>query len=385
MADGDSHADNGDVETFFAPAERASAEVLAAQVDQVIRHPVIKVVLESFCGFVLILNRQRQILVASPEFCQALAAYGVEEFVGLRPGEALSCEHAWDGPGGCGTSLACRHCGAVMAILAAHCSRVPVYDECWISMRRKNKQESVEFRAKATPLVFSGTDIVVLTLHDISAEKRRNALEQTFLHDARNILSGILNWCEVLQVERQDESTLSLQGLVLQLRDLFSGHTLLVQAENGELKVNKERLDLSSIGRSLNGVFSHHPDSEGKSLVMRFPTCATPPNTDRALVLRILNNMLANALEATRPGATIVVNYATPDGKPTFEVHNPGLIPAHIATRIFQRSFSTKSGKGHGLGTYGMRLYAEQYLGGKIDFTSSEAEGTVFRLILPAE
>jgi signal transduction histidine kinase len=374
-----------DQRTHFAPAGRVSPETLATQVEQVIQHPVIKVVLESFCGFVLVLNRQRQILAVSPEVREALEARGIHDFLGLRPGEALGCEHAWEGPEGCGTSRACQHCGAVMAILTAHCAHEPVYDECWISIRRKNKLESVEFRAKATPLVFSGTDVVVLALQDISDQKRRGILEQSLLHDARNILSGIMNWCEVLQADSpDDEISVSLRTLVMQLRDLFSEHTLLAQAEKGELKVLSEILDMYSLGRALQGTFSHHPSGEGKNFIVRFPAEAAPPKTDRPLVLRILTNMIANALDASKPGCTVGVAFEWREGKPTFLVHNPGVIPPYIAQRIFQRSFTTKPGQGHGLGTYSMRLYAEQYLGGQVSFETSEEKGTIFQLSLPA-
>jgi signal transduction histidine kinase len=52
---------------------------------------------------------------------------------------------------------------------------------------------------------------------------------------------------------------------------------------------------------------------------------------------------------------------------------------------VFQRSFTTKSGTGHGLGTYGMRLLGERYLGGRVSFVTSAEGGTVFsmRLRLP--
>ena len=146
------------VETYFAPPARESAETLAKQVALLVDHPVIRTVLESFCGQVLVLNQHRQILAASPEFRDALAAYGVHDFVGQRPGEAFGCEHSSEGPGGCGTSMACRHCGAVLAILMAQCCLGPTSEECWITMRRKNKLESVEYRAKATRLRLEGTD-----------------------------------------------------------------------------------------------------------------------------------------------------------------------------------------------------------------------------------
>jgi hypothetical protein len=371
-------------ETFFAPAGRAATETLARQVAAVIQHPVSTAILEAFGGQVLVLNRQRQILAASPEFHEALARCGMQDFVGKRPGEALGCEHAGEGPGGCGTSRSCAHCGAVAAILTAQCCGHPAYDECWISLRRNHQLQSVEFRAKATPLVLAGVEVVVLALHDISDEKRRGVLEQSFLHDARNLLGGIITWSEVLLQESSEEAATSIRALALQLRQQLSGHKLLAEAEKGDLVVSRAALDLSALTRGLRDAFSWHPRGERKNLVIRFPAQVAPPLSDQNLVARILANMVNNALEATAAGATITVQYEVQAGAPTFSVHNPGAIAADVAARIFQRSFSTKSEPGHGLGSYTMRLLAEQYLGGKVAFTSTPDEGTVFTLRLPA-
>jgi signal transduction histidine kinase len=104
--------------------------------------------------------------------------------------------------------------------------------------------------------------------------------------------------------------------------------------------------------------------------------------SDQNILSRVLSNMVVNALEATKPGATVEVRYETQSGTSTFTVHNPGVIPDEVALRIFQRSFSTKTEPGHGLGTYSMRLLAEQYLGGKVTFESSIESGTSFFLTL---
>jgi sensor histidine kinase regulating citrate/malate metabolism len=50
-----------------------------------------------------------------------------------------------------------------------------------------------------------------------------------------------------------------------------------------------------------------------------------------------------------------------------------------ISNRLFQRNFSTKSEAGRGIGTYSMKLFGEKVLGGKVSFTSSEEDGTLFK------
>jgi len=380
----DSNKSVNEQTTYFAPADRASTQVIAKQVAQIVGHPVVTTVLESFCGQVLVLNQDRQILAASPEFRDALNACGIDDFQGMRPGEALRCEHMDEGPGGCGTSLACRHCGAVAAVLAAQCCLGPAYDECWISMRRKHGHESIEFRAKATPLRLADLDLVVLALQDISDQKRRGVLEHRFLHDARNLLGGVITWSELIAGgDTSDEAVSSLKKLALSLRDLIAEHGLLARAERGELLPAKGRIYFDELERALRDGFSRHPRAALRRLDILFPVESPLLTSDVTIVLRILSNAVKNAADATGEGGVIEVRFDQPDGQPRFSVHNPGVIPEAVAQRIFQRSFTTKDEPGHGLGTYSMRLLAERYLDGQVAFESTPEKGTTFFLLLP--
>lgn len=64
-------------------------------------------------------------------------------------------------------------------------------------------------------------------------------------------------------------------------------------------------------------------------------------------------------------------------------VWNAGAIPAAVQPRIFQRYFSTKSDSGRGHGTWAMKLFGEELLGGQVRFETSEASGTIFEIALP--
>jgi signal transduction histidine kinase len=104
--------------------------------------------------------------------------------------------------------------------------------------------------------------------------------------------------------------------------------------------------------------------------------------TDPHLVDRILVNMVTNALEATAPDGEVRVFVELGGNSVTFSVWNRRHIPEEHALRIFSRNFTTKDGLGHGLGTYSMKLFGEKVLGGMVDFSTSEDEGTTFRLTL---
>lgn len=120
-----------------------------------------------------------------------------------------------------------------------------------------------------------------------------------------------------------------------------------------------------------------------KSAIYAFCTPDEALWTDPQLLLRILGNMVKNALEGTAPGQTVRLSCARRDGNVVFTVHNPGVMPPEVQLQMFQRSFSTKSQAGRGIGTYSMKLLGERYLGGTVDFTSRAPDGTTFTLTLP--
>ena len=103
--------------------------------------------------------------------------------------------------------------------------------------------------------------------------------------------------------------------------------------------------------------------------------------TDRTLLARILGNMLKNALEAAGADETVTFRCTREGERIDFAIHNRAAIAPAAQLEIFQRSFSTK-GEGRGLGTYSMKVLGE-YLGAEVDFSSSAASGTTFRLRLP--
>jgi sensor histidine kinase regulating citrate/malate metabolism len=56
-------------------------------------------------------------------------------------------------------------------------------------------------------------------------------------------------------------------------------------------------------------------------------------------------------------------------------------MPPEVEMQVFMRSFSTK-GVQRGLGTYSMKVFGEQCLGGKVNFTTDPGKGTTFYIDL---
>jgi len=332
---------------------------------------------------VLILNRQRQIIFANRAMSGLLGErMKLDAILGYRPGEALDCCHARENASGCGTTEACQVCGAFRAVLQGLQGK-PLLEECRIA--RSGEGEGLDLLVLATPLVVDGHNYTMLAIRDVSHEKRRRALERIFFHDIMNTAVGMRGYAGMLkktpahQVEEVGETVYRLgHRLVAEI----NAQKQLAAAENNELSVELARVSSLQLLHEQATAFQHQDVAEGRTIRVDPAAEDVQLTTDKALLSRVLGNMVKNALEACQPDDAVTLNAGTADDNVLFAVHNPGVIPRDVQLQIFQRSFSTK-GKGRGLGTYGMRLLSERYLQGRVWFTSSAEQGTTFQAQYP--
>lgn len=373
--------------TYFAPAERAPASEMLRSVEMVNRDPIVTALLRIFGSLVAVLNEQRQILAVNDGLLRYLGVEDPAGLLGLRPGEALQCVHTHDHPGGCGTSRFCTTCGAAIAIVTSLNSGEPQEAECLVTIRGE-RETSVELKVRAVVLEVNGMRLLMLLLEDIRDLKRRQALEVVFQHDLNNTLAGLLGSADILQIARSEEYprlAMSIQALARRLGFEIQTLRVIEDAESGRLHPHIKPVRASRIAEQLQATFLNHPLMDGHDLRVNPPPGNLTQFTDEALLIRILINMVKNALEATPAGGEVRVGCERAGDRVVWSVWNQGQIEELVALRIFQRYFSTKAEPGHGLGTYSMKLIGEHYLQGKVSFSSSAADGTTFRLSLPAD
>jgi signal transduction histidine kinase len=358
---------------------RADPARLEREIRAVSHSPVVTAVLEVSDSVLLVLNPERQIVGFNSRVADVQDPDAV---LGLRPGEAFGCVNA-RGPGGCGAAPACATCGALGAILACQERARPVEAECVIRSDGAPGR-TLEFNVRATPVVVEETRFTVVSLRDVSSERRREALEQIFFHDVLNTVAGLRAWAHRLRqpgdAPRANERIAFLSG---QLEREILDHRALVRAESGTLVPERAPLRTVALLRDVAIVFDGHPAARDRRLDLGPPADDVELVSDRALVLRVLVNMVRNALEATPPGGAARLACERERRAVRLLVHNEGVIAPEVQARIFQRSFSTKAARGRGLGTYSMKLLGERYLGGEVSFVSGPETGTVFSLRLP--
>lgn len=375
-------------ETEFAPAGRAKVESLTADAQLVARSPLFQALIDAVDGYLAILNPQRQILAVNRNLSEALGDNPAAAISGLRLGEAVGCTHATEGPDGCGSSSHCSACGQLGATLASQKAARPVTEECLLTVNRGGKTQSMEFRVRATPIALGEIRLTVLVLNDISGEKRRAALERVFFHDILNTIGGLIGWSRRLRALGNAEPGLAPQRIVdlaAEVAREVEAQRMLMEAEDGRLELRPEEVRIQDLQARLRNIFEHHPSADKKTLEIVPVEVSATLLTDGALLMRVLTNMLKNALEAVAPGQTVRLSAELAGDRCTFRVWNPGVIRQPVALRIFQRFFSTKRESGRGLGTHAMRLLGEHYLGGRVGFDSTEEAGTTFWLRLPRE
>jgi signal transduction histidine kinase len=371
-------------ETMFAPAERAP-EMRVQDLHQLLAGiPLLDKILCSVPDVLLFLNKQRQIVFANNAAFCFLGIEPTPEVLGSRPGEAMGCVHAAETEGGCGTTEFCQTCGAVQAILAAQRGTSDV-KECRIAL--EDSWDALDLKVSTEPFEYEGEQFTICAVQDISHEKRRRALERTFFHDVLNTVGGLRGFVELL-LESDPEEVPEVAGTVNkisnQLIEEIESQRSLLAAEADELSVTLGELKTKEILEELAVVYRRHEVARGKSITVAADSEGLVFRSDYTLLLRVLGNMLKNALEATPAGENVSLGVRRDADQVEFWVNNPTFMPRDVQLQVFQRSFSTK-GPGRGIGTYSIRLLASRYLRGTVDFESSEERGTTFRVRLPFE
>jgi signal transduction histidine kinase len=367
--------------TYFAPAGRDAPAELERKRHLVEHAELLRATLDAMPTFVVVLNDCRQIVGTNAALLRALKAE-LDEVIGRRPGEVFECVHVKGGPDGCGTSEGCAFCGAVKTVLASRRTNQQATGEARILCDRPDGNEAMDVRITATPVRVEGEDFTVAALEDISHQKRLAVLTRIFFHDVMNTIAAMKNYVRLAgrklpkngddpgPVERLEELTDMLVDEILAQRDL----TL---AESGELEIHPQSVRAAGLLRQLCDAYAAQELAAGRKIELADPWDGSL-TTDVRLLVRVLGNMLRNALEATDPGGVVTVRCASRAGRVVFEVHNDAVMPKDVQMQVFQRSFSTKAAIGRGIGTHSMKLLGERYLHGTVGFTSQAPEGTTF-------
>ena len=361
---------------------RTDADIVGRQAQHIREWKDLRSFVDVIPDILVAVNSTRQIVFANQAAVAFFQVKDASALWGKRPGEVSGCLHSVEEPGGCGESAACQVCGAFRSIMQGLEGK-PSVEECRMALVAG---VSLDLRIWAHPFKIGSETFVFVSIRDISDEKRRQALEKIFFHDLLNTAGGIQSIGEIMEHAEPRELG-ELRALIVTLseqlvEEIRSQRELLVP-ERGELHVEMHPVNSRDAFNRVIAAYSVNPAFAGKS-IRADETCEIVELvSDPTLLMRVLGNLVKNALEASAPGGLVTVGCRKSDPATVeFSIHNQGVIPRTAQLQIFNRSFSTK-GAGRGLGTYSARLLTTRFMHGRTWFVSTPETQTVFYVELP--
>ncbi len=374
------------MDTHFAPVGRTDVKVFQQQVESVSSSPVMNTLLDTMAGLLVVLNEDRQIVALNHSFLATLGIDDPGKVLGLRLGESLKCEHAYNAPAGCGTTAYCSTCGAAIAMMTAINENRIDEQMCALTAVRDGARHDISLLIKVHPLTVENHRWILVIAQDVTQQQFWANLESVFFHDINNILSTLSGYAEILAMDQPGNKEVGkVNQSIARLQNEMSLQRSLSRRKDAKYIPKKSESSTNGIKRETGLIVHRHPATNGKQIDELWPEENVRLTTDTLLVSRVLGNMIINALEASDEGETVRLTTRVEPSHITWEVWNNGFIPADIQKRVFQRHFSTKANFGRGLGTFSMKLFGEHYLKGAVSFTSSEKDGTTFKFRIPRE
>lgn len=364
--------------TEYLTGVKYPVEVIEKQRNIVVKNELFREIIEKLPYPILILNSLRQVVYYNNALIEGFSDLADKVIFGQRPGEIFRCIHSIENEG-CGTTKFCRTCGAAQAIAASLAGREDI-EECKIITFNF---EAYDFRVWSYPKTIQGERFVILTLIDISHEKRREIMERTFYHDILNTANGIQGFLRLYfnEANNKDEIVKSALDFTQILIDEINSQRTISLAEQGELEMTIEKFPLLSLINELVNLYKFLIDFKNINIQLNVEN-HLELKSDKNLLRRIILNLLKNAIEASQDSDIIKIEARREDELTKIGVYNQQVMPQEVKLQIFKRSFSTK-GKGRGLGTYSIKMLTEKFLKGEVTFRSEEGFGTEFTIAIP--
>ena len=223
----------------------------------------------------------------------------------------------------------------------------------------------------------------------VSRSERLAALGQLtagLAHELRNPLGTMKASAEVLgkKLSAEDDVTRELAGFIASEVDRVNSLITRFLDFARPFQLQRKQTEITEVIDHAVDQLSHHQPPYPVTVYKNYSPDVKPLSLDSALMGSVVLNLLENAAQATPPGGAVTVKTRPADGGVELAIIDRGSgIDKTDIESIFNPFFTTKS-NGVGLGLAIVARIVDEH-GGKMAVESHSGEGTVFRVLLPAE
>jgi len=209
-------------------------------------------------------------------------------------------------------------------------------------------------------------------------------------HTIKNLLMGLEGGMYMVDTGlRKSDAARLVEGWQMLRRNLEKTTSLVKDF----LSFAKGRLpelhptDPNAVAAAVVELYREAAAKQGVELVLEPGAGVQPAPLDRQGMETCLTNLVSNGIDAAsmreEPGAKVVVRTLEQNGELVFEVQDNGCgMDQELKAKIFTTFFTTKGGKGTGLGLLTTRKIVQEH-GGRLEVESEPGRGSVFRIRLP--
>ena len=254
--------------------------------------------------------------------------------------------------------------------------------------------DRIPLQVAAVPVPEGGAWAALLVMVDLTEFHRVDRVRRDFVtnvsHELRTPIASLGALVDTLELgdlsdEDEREFLSQMRGQVERLTRLTNELLDLSRIESGAIHLDPEAIDLGIAAREAVATMS--PALEEANVRVACPEGPLPAvEADHNATLRILTNLLDNALKFSPPGGTITVSVVDEGPLVALEVcdDGPGLAEPDLA-RVFERFFKaerSRATKGAGLGLAIVKHLARAH-GGTVAARNEPGRGAAFTVRLP--
>ena len=209
-------------------------------------------------------------------------------------------------------------------------------------------------------------------------------------HSIKNLLMGLEGGMYIVDggLRRGDASRIAEGWQILQRN--FEKTTSMVKDFLSFAKGRLPQLkptDPNAIGRAIHDLYRDAAARQGVALSIELGQDVREAPLDPDGIETCLTNLVSNGIDAAvlreEPGGRVVIRTREEAGDLVFEVADNGTgMDEEIKAKIFTTFFTTKGGKGTGLGLLTTRKIVQEH-GGRMEMESSVDHGSILRIRLP--